>query len=71
MINSYTLSLTCLFCDTVLEGDTDREYKEGDFIKCQNCGMENEYSSLMKIVEEKAIRIAKNEVAQQLENIFK
>lgn len=71
MINSYTLSLTCLFCDTVLEGDTDREYKEGDFIKCQNCGMENEYSSLMKIVEEKAIRIAKNEVEQQLKNIFK
>lgn len=52
MIN-YTLSLTCLFCDTPLEGNIDIDYKEGDFIKCQNCGMENEYLSLMKIIEEK------------------
>lgn len=68
---SHTISLTCLFCDIVLEGNTDIEYKDGDFIKCQNCGMENEYSSLMKIVEEKAVEVAKNEVEQLLKNLFK
>jgi len=70
MIN-HTLSLTCLFCDIALEGDTDIDYQEGDFIKCQNCGMENEYSSLMKIVEEKALTVAQHEVEQLLKNIFK
>ena len=70
-MENFTVSLTCLFCDAVLEGDTSIEYKTGDLIKCQNCEAENGYDSLIEIAKNKGIEIAKTNLENEIKNIFK
>ncbi|MFA5215132.1 hypothetical protein [Sulfuricurvum sp.] len=68
---NFTVSLTCLFCDVGLEGDTCVEYKSGDLIKCQNCDAENDYGSLIEIAKSKGIEKVKLDIENELKNIFK
>lgn len=60
-----------MFCDMGLEGNVEIEHEDGDLIVCQNCGMDNDYTSLIKIVEEKAVKILKDEIAVQFKKVFK
>lgn len=68
---NFTVSLTCLFCDSVLEGDTNIEYKSGDLITCQNCGAENDYDSLTEIATKNAMEKVQADIESELQNIFK
>lgn len=68
---NFTVLLTCLFCDSVLEGDTSIEYKSGDLIICQNCGAENDYDSLIEIATTNAMEKVQADIESKLENIFK
>lgn len=68
---NFTVSLTCLFCDIELDGDTSIEYKSGDLIKCQNCEAENDYDSLIKIATTKAMQKVQADIESELQNIFK
>jgi len=37
-----SVSLKCFSCGCELQGDTEKKYKSGDLIKCQECGKLNE-----------------------------
>ena len=58
------LKLEYVFCgSTNFElSNSDYRPKEGDMIKCHNCGKLNDYSSLMKVVKRKAAQLAHEEV---------
>jgi len=71
MIKDFKIELKCLFCDSVLQGDTEKEYLSGDLIKCQNCNEENDYDSLITIVKEKAEVIAKKQAEEEIKKMFK
>lgn len=72
---TFTVDFKCLFCDCVLEGDTEKEYSSGDMIKCQECGELNDYDSLVEIAieegKEKATEYAQDEIQKMLKCIFK
>jgi hypothetical protein len=70
-MENFTVSLTCLFCDTLLEGDTSIEHKSGDLIKCQNCEAENDYGSLIEIAKDKGIAKVKENLESELKILFK
>lgn len=65
------ITLLCLFCYSELQADDEKEYKSGDMIKCQECGENNDYDSLIEVVKEKGIKILKNEVPKFLQKEFK
>jgi len=72
---TFTVSLKCLFCDSPLEGDTEKEYTSGDMLECQNCHELNEYDALIDVAAEEGKAIvadyAKNEVEKMLRKTFK
>jgi hypothetical protein len=71
----FHISLKCLFCASELKGNTEKEYKSGDILTCQECGESNDYDSLREVAieEGKAIAVnhAKGEISKMLKDIFK
>lgn len=71
----FTIELICLFCDCVLQGDTDKEYSSGDLLQCQECNELNDYDSLIDVAteegREKVEEYAQKEIDKMLNNIFK
>lgn len=71
----FHISLKCLFCGSELKGDTEKEYKSGDMLKCQECGELNDYDSLKEVaIEEGKAAVAsyaKDEISNMLKDIFK
>jgi hydrogenase maturation factor HypF (carbamoyltransferase family) len=69
------ITLRCLFCDSKLEGDTEKDFHSGDQIECQKCGESNDYDSLVDVAkEEGAERIKKQvekEISEKIKGIFK
>jgi len=72
---TFTVELTCLFCDSVLQGDTEAEYVSGDMIKCQDCHELNDFDALIDVASEKGKKAVSdhvlNEVEASLKNMFK
>jgi len=72
---SFSINLKCVFCDSPLEGDTDKQYLSGDMLKCTNCQELNDYDSVMQIAQEEGVAIiedeVKNELSQKLKDMFK
>lgn len=72
---SFTIEIKCLFCDCVLEGDSNKEYSSGDMLKCQNCHELNDYDALMDVSAEEGevlvAEYAKKEIEKTLGNLFK
>lgn len=64
------IALTCLFCDAPLTKKDNEEFHSGDLIKCQNCGEENDYESVLEIAKEQGIYKVKNEVLEELKKSF-
>ena len=54
------LSLRCVFCRSTLFALPFAGYRpcHGSFVICANCGRENDFTSLMLVIEDKAFRIA-------------
>ena len=69
-VESFTVNLTCLFCDSTLTGEDDAKFESGDMIKCSACGESNEYDSVLDVAKEKAISEAKQKVIGSLEKEF-
>lgn len=42
------ITLQCMFCDVEFQRDPTIKY---NLIECQNCGMENNYTSLVEIAK--------------------
>ena len=60
-----------MFCDFPLQKKENQEFKSGDLIKCDNCNQDNDYNSLLNIAKEQGMELVKNEVRNELKNIFK
>lgn len=71
----FHITLKCLFCGCDLKGDTEKKFKSGDMIKCQECGEFNDYDSLVEVaVEEGRASVsdyANKEIEKMLKGIFK
>ncbi|KJF94103.1 hypothetical protein CTN03_18175 [Photobacterium angustum] len=72
---SFTIEIKCLFCDCVLEGDSNKEYSSGDMLKCQNCHELNDYDALIDVAAEEGevlvAEYAKKEIEKTLGSLFK
>jgi hypothetical protein len=72
---SFTVNLTCLFCDSPLEGDSEKEYSSGDMLQCQNCAELNDYDALIDVAADEGKTIvadyAKSEIEKMLKKTFK
>ncbi|PRM96018.1 hypothetical protein CJ673_03830 [Aliarcobacter cryaerophilus] len=71
MQENFTVTLNCMFCDFPLQKKENHEVKSGDLIKCDNCNQDNDYNSLLDIAKEQGMELVKNEVRNELKNIFK
>jgi Mg2+ and Co2+ transporter CorA len=67
---NYTIQLKCLFCDSVLEGDSKKELSSGDMVKCQNCNELNDYDALIDVAHDEGLTLVKNELNDQMKKIF-
>lgn len=68
---SFTVELKCLFCDCVLEGDTEIEYVSGDMLKCQECEELNDYDALINIASDEGQKLMADYAQSEIEKIFK
>ncbi|WP_319471159.1 hypothetical protein [uncultured Pseudodesulfovibrio sp.] len=70
MTEDTIIHLRCLFCEaTKFEMAKDFQPKEGDTLKCANCGRENPYELLMEACREEAQNIAKDILSKKLSKI--
>ncbi|MBN28042.1 MAG: hypothetical protein CL578_23790 [Alteromonadaceae bacterium] len=72
---SFEVSLNCLFCDSPLAGDTEKELNSGDLIECTECHELNDYDSVREIAidkgKEQIVEYAKNEIQKSIKKLFK
>jgi len=68
---NFTVELKCLFCDCVLEGDTQTEYVSGDMLKCQECEELNDYDALIDIASDEGQKLMADYAQSEIEKIFK
>ena len=68
---TFTIELKCLFCDVVLQGDTDIELSSGDMIECQECNEKNDYDSLIQIAKEEGVEKVSKQTKSEIEKILK
>jgi hypothetical protein len=70
-----SITLACLFCGLPLEGPDDASYSSGDLIKCQKCGEENDYDSVIEVAKEKGMAqmkdIVEGAIAKEFKGMFK
>lgn len=79
-----TIKLRCLFCmsEQFVFPAEDYEPKPGDLIQCANCGRQNDYDSLLRVMKkraeewakeetEKVMKKAANDFEQQLKRMFR
>lgn len=72
---SFEISLKCLFCDSPLKADSEKEFDSGDMIECLECHELNDYDSVKEIAieygTEQAAEYAKKELEKSLKKLFK
>lgn len=71
MDKKYSIDVTCLFCDTPLKGESDRNYASGDMLNCTECGELNDYDAVIGIAKEKGVALVKNNIEKELKAKFK
>tara|TARA_R110002073_G_scaffold223423_1_gene383628 strand:- start:393 stop:620 length:228 start_codon:yes stop_codon:yes gene_type:complete len=71
MEEHFTIDVVCLFCQATLKVEEGKELQSGDMIKCQECGEENDFDSVMEVAKEKGIAKVEAEVADELNSKFK
>ncbi len=76
MDKKYKVTLKCVFCSsTQFEYDENCPPKDGDLIKCENCGKINDYTTIKNLcVNQKIKEIEKevhNEVKNKIDNMLK
>ena len=68
---SFEVNLKCLFCDSELKVDTNKNFASGDMLICQNCGEGNDFDSLIEVAKEEGIALAKQQLNSLIKNKFK
>jgi len=69
--SEYKVPALCLFCQAPLESEKGTEIKSGDLIKCKECGEDNDYDSVIKVIAEKEVEKVKSEITADLKNSMK
>lgn len=67
------IKLKCIFCGSTnfeLPSD-DYHPKEGELIKCGNCGRLNDFTSLRNLTINKGKELVKEELEKEIKRIFK
>lgn len=74
-IEPIKIELKCLFCDSVLIGDTDKKLDSGDLISCAACGNGNDYDSVLEVAKQQGLAEMKEkingEIEAELKKIFR
>ena len=68
---SFTVNLKCLFCDSPLEGDTEKEYSSGDMLECQNCKELNDYDALIDVAADEGKAIVADYAMDEISKMLK
>lgn len=68
---TYDIPVKCLFCNCTLKVDTETEYKSGDLLKCQECGEDNDYDSLIQVTKDTGSKVVMEDVKKDIEKEFK
>ncbi len=71
MNNTYSIEVTCLFCEATLKAEEGKEYKSGDLIKCYECNEMNDYDALVDLAKEKGLKVVKADVENHIKSKFK
>ena len=66
-----SIALKCLFCQSELMGPEYAQFASGDLIKCQECGEENDFDSVLEVAKETGIAQITSEVEEQLAKTLK
>ena len=70
------ITLKCVFCKNNLTYNTENKPKEGDMIKCHNCGKMNDYNTVVKAaidnnkekIKDEALNLVKKELQKSFKN---
>lgn len=65
-----SITINCLFCGMVLQVPENSAYSSGDMIKCQECGEQNDYDSLIEVAKHKGIQHIKGPFTNEIKKIF-
>ncbi len=73
MKDNYSVKLQCVFCGSENFSLPSKGYrpKEGEQIKCANCGRLNDFDSLHQIAVKQGINEAKKDINNQIKKMFK
>ena len=71
MDENFTIKLLCLFCQSPLTAEEDKEFKTGDLIKCNSCDELNDYDSLIEVAKEKGIKKVESQIQEELDKTMK
>ena len=68
----YTVKLKCIFCNSEQFELPSENYqpKEGEMIKCSNCGRLNDFSSIKQLVIDKTKEQIKNDAQNEIKKML-
>ncbi len=71
MDKKYKVNLQCIFCGSKdFEYDINNLPKDGDMIKCSNCGQLNDYSAIRNVAVNKKLEEIKKEFHSEVQNKY-
>ena len=73
MKDNYSVKLQCVFCGSENFSLPSKRYrpKEGEQIKCANCGRLNDFDSLHQIAMKRGIDMAKKDINDEIKKMLK
>ncbi len=73
MKGNYRVKLQCVFCGSKNFSLPSKRLcpKEGEQIKCANCGRLNDFDSLHQIAVKQGINSVKKDISNEIKKIFK
>ena len=73
MKDKFEIKLKCVFCGSTIFELPSNDYhpKEGELIKCGNCGRLDDFTSLRNLTIKQSEKLIKKELEKEIKNIFK
>lgn len=71
MFSEFEISVLCLFCQVPLQAEEISKFQSGDLIKCESCGKQNDYDSVIEVAKERGIDRVKSQVEDELKKTIK
>ncbi len=71
MDSEFEITVLCLFCQVPLQAEENSQFESGDLIKCESCGEQNDYDSVIEVAKEQGIDRVKSQVEGELKKTMK